>query len=148
MWRLPVHSQDRDQFGLRNQTQARGCVKSVSGRPREVRGGSMGKGRDLDSGHTCLSGATGPEPRCVRDHGTFGLTAYSIACTPRAATGKATTQLCPCFSLRWHRVSTGPFLALHAFCLVSPHMSEFAQERKHLPPARGERTLHTGTHMC
>lgn len=65
------------------------------GLPREVRGGSTDKGGDINSGHTCLSGITGPELRRIRDHLAFSLTAHSIACTPRSATGKATTKLYP-----------------------------------------------------
>lgn len=38
---------------------------------REAHGGSMVGGGDLKSGHTCLSGTTGPEPRGIRDRGPF-----------------------------------------------------------------------------
>lgn len=51
---------------LETKLQPEAMFKSVSGLPREIRGGSGGKGGDLNSGHECLSGAAGPEPRCVR----------------------------------------------------------------------------------
>lgn len=77
--------------------------------------------------------------------GSFSLTAHSVAYTPRSANGKGTAKLSlvfPQVALGFHRILSGPL------CLVTPHTSELAQQRKHLPPARGERILHTSTHMC
>lgn len=120
-----MHSQDRDQFSLRNQTQARGHVfKSVQAYPEKCTEAPWVRRGPQQWSHM---------PQCCKLvlSQDVWLTAHSVACTPRSATGKATTKL---------------WLAGRVLCPVTLYTSELAQQRKRFPPA-GERALYTGTRV-